>query len=109
MIEQHNRKFSGFINDIFRDIDKESQMSSQLKNEIIDKLNNFSQKSAHQLGGKLNHLITQLAKNYPQNPIDQQRLQKVIKEVLKATESNTDFDSKLSSGFVDESLYLSDS
>ncbi|MEE2925327.1 MAG: glutamyl-tRNA reductase [bacterium] len=109
LIEQHNRKFSGFINDIFRDIDKESQMSSQLKNEIIDKLNNFSQKSAHQLGGKLNHLITQLAKNYPQNPIDQQRLQKVIKEVLKATESNTDFDSKLSSGFVDESLYLSDS
>ena len=32
LIEQHNRKFSGFINDIFRDIDKESQMSSQLKN-----------------------------------------------------------------------------
>jgi len=102
LIEQHNRKFSSFMDEVFFDIDKESDISPQLKNQIIEKLDNYSQKSVHQLGGKLYHLITQLTKNYPRNPLDQQRLQKVIREVIKVTESNKDSDSNIGSFFIDE-------
>lgn len=103
LIEQHNQKFSNFIDEVFADAVNKSHISSQIKNEIIEKLDNYSQKSAHLLGGKLYHLITQLAKNYPRNPLDQQRLQKVIREVIKVSEPENNLDSKISSGLMDDS------
>ena len=102
LIEQHNQKISNFINEVFMDVDKESSITIQLKSEIIGKLNNYSQKSANQLSGKLYHLITQLAKNYPRNPLDQQRLQKVIREVIKVAGSNVEINAKISSEYVDD-------
>tara|TARA_Y100000589_G_C27150713_1_gene628770 strand:+ start:480 stop:1847 length:1368 start_codon:yes stop_codon:yes gene_type:complete len=102
LVKEQSQKFSKFIDETFRDAEKKFQISSQLKHEITEKLENYSQKSMHQLSGKLHHLIAQLAKNYPRNPLDQQRLQKVVRDTVKISETSIEFDDEIDSSSADE-------
>ncbi len=101
LVEEQSQKFSKYIDEAFRDAEKKFQIPTQLRHEITEKLEHYSQKSMHNLGGKLHHLIAQLAKNYPRNPLDQQRLQKVIRDAVNISESSVDFDTKIDANTID--------
>lgn len=79
LVDDCTRNFSRCI---LEQIEQSGNNLSSPKGEI-SKFEEYHSKGVHMVAGKLQHIITQLVKNYPQDPLNQQRLAKIVKELVK--------------------------